>query len=417
MATNLKIWYFSHYAGGPGIGNAMRAFHLGEAWLDLGHETTVFAARFHHLLQTGEPLPQEKMVGRVRYVFLPARRYKGNGIGRILNMADYCLSMLQLPKDIDRPDVIIVTSPHPFGIFSGWRLARKYRAKLVFEVRDIWPLSITEINGSSKWHPFVLMCALAERFAYRKADLASSLLGNAEEHMRRHGLPPGKFVHVPNGVDMKDADAPFPPSTDTGRQAAELLAGWRAEGRTIVIHPGSQGLPNAVDRLLEAAALLQERGQGHRFGVILIGGGSMTESLKAQAAKLALSNVAFFSTVPKAEAVWLTQASDIGYAGAKDHFSVYRYGISFNKIMDFMKAGIPVILPISAQGDPVTASGCGIVTGSDRPEDIAAALEKMLDQTPQALSAMGAKGRAYVDEVFEYRAIAAKYINAIEAIS
>lgn len=412
----MNIWYFSHYAGGPGIGKAMRAYHLGRFWAELGHETTVFVARFHHHLDTDGPLPPEQMVGPVRYRSLPARPYVGNGMARILNMLDYCRAMTGLAREQRKPDVIIVTSPHPFGIFPAWRLARRFRAKLVFEVRDIWPLSITEINGTPRWHPFVLLCAAAERFAYRTCDLASSLLGNAEEHMLRRGLAPGRFVHVPNGV-VKNGAVLAPPQSAVGKRAADQIDTWKGEGRAVIIHPGSQGSPNALDRLLDAVAVLNHRGQGGRFGVILLGEGGMTAALKAQAGALGLDNVAFFPFVPKAEALWLTARCDIGYAGARDHRRLYRYGISFNKIMDFMEAGLPVLLPLSAHGDAVTASGGGVVTGSDDPEDIAAGLEKLFDAGPEGRVAMGAKGRAHVDRFYDYRVIAKNYIEPIQRLA
>lgn len=414
----MNIWYFSHYAGGPGIGKPLRAYHLGRAWRALGHRCTVFVAQYHHLLESEEALPPEKTVDGVRYIALKARRYAGNGVSRLLNMADFCRSMLRLPSrvpgDIEPPDVIIVTSPHPFAIYPAYRLARRYKAKLVFEVRDIWPLSITEINGTSRLHPIVILSGLAERFAYRKADLAASLLGGAESHMRQHGLAAGKFVHVPNGVDTSDPVEPLAPTSEAGVNAARQIEAWKKDGRAIIIHPGSQGIPNALDRLLDAVAIVNARGMAARFGVVLLGGGGMNASLRAHAERQNLDNVAFFPNVSKAEALWLTAHSDIGYAGARNHEKVYRYGISFNKIMDFMEAGLPVILPLSAHGDPVSASGCGIVTGSDTPEAIAAAIATMLNAGPEQRAAMGARGKEAVRRDFDYARIAANYIAAIE---
>jgi glycosyltransferase involved in cell wall biosynthesis len=414
----VNIWYLSPYAGGPGIGKANRAYHLARAWDALGHSATIFPARFHHLLDREGELPPETTVDEVRYAALPARRYTGNGVARLLNMADYCRAVWRLRKDgaarYGRPDAIIVSSPHPFAIFPAAKLARKFGATLVFEVRDLWPLSITEINGTPKWHPFVLLAWVAERFAYRRAETVASLLGAAEPSMRERGLAAGKFVFVPNGIDAVAEPPSSPPSTDAGRVAAETIGGWRSENRLVVIHPGSQGAPNALDRLLDAASVLKTKGLESRFGFLLVGDGTQTDALRQRADSAGLFSIAFIPPVPKQEALWLTARSDIGYAGARNHERVYRHGISFNKIMDFMQAGLPVVLPLAAGGDPVSASACGIVTGDDSPVAIAAAFERLLAMSPPERMAMGERGREYCRREFDYAQIARRYADAIE---
>lgn len=412
----MNIWYFHHYAGGPGIGKFSRPFHLGKAWVSEGHRATIFVARYHHLLDGEQPLSADKVVDGVRYIALKARRYEGNGVRRILNMHDYCSAMLRLPRrdDLAKPDAIIVSSPHPFSIFSARSLARRYAAKLAFEVRDIWPLSVVEINGTPKWHPFVLACVAAERFAYRKSDLVVSLLAGAERHMRERGLSAGKFVYLPNGVEPRSY-SPTEPTSQTGREARKTIENWHAEGRLVLIHPGSQGNPNALDRLLEAVAILNRGGHQERLGILLLGDGVQTASLKSQATTLGLRNVAFFPSVTITESQWLTAQCDIGYAGGRNHPRVYQYGISFNKIMDFMLAELPVVLPLRAGHDPVSAAGCGVVTQSDDPQAIAEGILKLVEEPPEIRATMGQRGKEYVVKEHDYKRIAHRYIAAIES--
>ncbi len=411
----MHVWYLNHYAGGPGIGKFMRAYHLGCAWVEAGHETTVFVAQYHHQLESHAGLAPENIVNGVRYVALPARRYEGNGVGRLLNMADYCFSAFRLAwrRDIDPPDVVIASSPHPFAVVPAWWLARRHRAKLVFEMRDIWPLSVVEINGTSAWHPFVIVCGMVERFAYRVSDLVGSLLAGAHEHIQTIVQTPPNFVYVPNGTNTGKFVGAKPTST-FGAEAFSNIEAWRREGRLIVIHPGAQGVPNALDRLLNAISFLKEQGVSEELGVMLVGEGRETNKLKAFAVERALDNVVFCPTVPYEEAVWLIRHSDVGYAGARDIPSVYRYGISFNKIMDFMQAALPIILPIKASYNPVSDAQCGIVTGSDRARDIADAILSLKALTPAQRAEMGERGRRYAAQVHDYDRIAANYIVAIE---
>lgn len=404
------LWYFHPYGGAPGTGKYLRPYHLAVEWQRQGHEVVCFVSRYHHLLDSDEPLPPEQIIDGVRFVSLPARSYRGNGLARAVNMLQFCAAMFRLPRHLPRPDAVIVSSPHPFAIFPGWWLARvKHKARLAFEVRDIWPLSITEMTATPAWHPITLGAWLAERFAYRTADVLASLLGNAEPYMRGRGLR-GRFVHVPNGIS--EGIEPSPPSTDAGKKAAATIATWHEQGRTVIIHPGTQGQPSALDVLLRAVSTIPP---SIRPAVLLVGGGDTSDTLRTLATELGLGDdVAFFPPVPRSEANWLVHRSDIGYAGKRNFRTVFQHGISFNKINDFMEAGLPVILPVTTRGDPVSASGCGIVTGDDAAE-IAKGLVELVQMSPAARREMGERGRRFAMEHLSYSAIARRYIDAIAA--
>lgn len=310
-------------------------------------------------------------------------------------------------------DVVIASSPHPFTIFPAWALAKRHGAKLVFEVRDIWPLSITEMTNTPGWHPIVLLSWIAERFAMSRADLVASLLGNAEEHMRRVGMK-GAFVHVPNAAPGEALVPASAPKSEHGKVADRKIKEWRAQGRTIIVHPGTQGHPSALDCLLKAIALLRERHPQHKLAVLLVGGGDTGASLQKLSTNLGLDEIiAFIPPVPKSDAVYLTGLCDIGYAGKRNFERVFKYGISFNKIIDFMQTGLPVILPVTTKGDPVSSSGCGIVTGDD-PAAIAEGIRRMLEMHPEERSEMGKRGTAYLKSHLSYGKVAANYITAIE---
>ena len=416
--SELNIWYINHYAGFPGTVQHTRPQALAEHWSRAGHRPTIFFASNHHMRHgphRDEPCRDE---AGIRFVALPAPAYSGNGVGRLLNIGGFVRSVNRLSgsdgADHSTPDAIIVSSPHPFAIYPAARLARRHQAVLVFETRDLWPLSITEITRMSKLHPFVVLCAHAERFACRNADLVASLLGGAEPHFRDRGLPPGRFLHVPNGIE---ADTPVvdPPVTAHGRRAAGQIDAWRSEGRVILIHPGAQGEPNALDRLLGAIAAL-DTATASRLGVLLVGHGSETAKLRAAVDALERGGVLMVEPVPKQEALWLTRNSDIGYAGARDRPGLYRYGISFNKILDFMAAGLPIILPLKAEHDPVSASGCGLKTRSDQPADIADAIVELIEAGPEVRKAMGDRGRAYARQHLTYDIISRHYAAALEEI-
>ena len=389
----MNIWYAHHYGGGPGIGAYDRPLRLAQSWLEQGHSATVFIAAFHHLLERREPLPPEMTVEGVRYVCLPARPYSGNGVARLLNMWDFCKGLNRLSRrpagDLPRPDAIIVSSPHPFAIFAGWRLARRFGARLVFEIRDIWPLSITEITGTSKWHPFVLFCRFTEWFALTRCDLVASVLPRADLYLAERGYAHKRFVWVPNGVAADGGQAPTLTS-DAAIEAARRLDAWRGEGRATIIYTGSIGAPNAVDLLVQALAHGEKHPGPVRFAAVIVGSGDQLGALRAYALEHGLTNIHFTGRLAKGDALGLLPLADIGYAGLRNIGTLFRYGISPNKIIDYFQAGLPVYLPIAPCGDPVSESGGGIAEAAETPQAVWNGLTRLMASPPEPPAGPGA---------------------------
>ena len=162
-------------------------------------------------------------------------------------------------------------------IWVARRIARRARAKLVFEVHDLWPLSPIELSGMSPKHPFARLCSKAESDAYRDADVVVSMLPVVHSYMASRGLDLAKLAIVPNGISPDDwAAKPQPLRGDV----AGTLATARAVGETVVGYAGSMGEPNALDTLLDAAALLRDDPVGRKLRFVLVGDGHLRASCR-----------------------------------------------------------------------------------------------------------------------------------------
>lgn len=412
----LHIWYVSHYAGGPGVGVHNRAYALARAWLQQGHRVTVFVSAFHHLLDKPKPLASEFDVDGVRYVSIPARPYADNGAGRLGNMFDFTRNLFAAGRrhgpTVAAPDAVISSSPHPFSFIPAYRLAHRHGAKAVFEIRDLWPLSITEILGVSRLHPFVRMCAAAESFALSRSDLVASVLPRADSYLAERGYGAKPFVWVPNGIGGWEAEDEL--TSDNARRAAEMLAQWRREECTTIVHAGSLGKPNAIDLLLQAVAVGQSRGEAAQCRVLLLGSGDQAQALGVLSHSLNLTGVHFAGRVSKGEVARLLAGTDIGYGGMRSLDRLYRYGVSLNKFADYARASLPVFLPIAPCGDPVSESGGGIARSSKTPEAAWSALRELLLLSPEQRRALGEKGKSYMLREYDFDRIALRYAQAIE---
>jgi len=276
---------------------------------------------------------------------------------------------------------------------------------LVHEVHDLWPLSPIELSGMSPWHPFALLCGAAERAAYRDADVVVSMLPCVHEHMAGRGLDLSRLAIVPNGISPADWAQPPQPLRDDVRAALDA-----AGGRAIVGYAGSMGPPNALDTLLDAAAMLRSE----PFSFVLVGDGHDRARLARRIADERLDRVALLPPVPKAQVPALLAALDIAYIGWR-RLPIYRFGIAPNKLMDYMMAGCAVLHSVEAGNDPVAEARCGLTVPPESAGAVAAGLRRLAALGRRERHDMGARGRAYVLAHHAYPVLAQRFLDAVEA--
>jgi len=409
----MNILIINHYAGSPKHGMEYRHYYLAREWVRLGHKVTIVAASYSHLRSSG-PEMSGHMTGEeidgVRYLWLKTPRYRGNGLGRVRNMATFGLMLVMLKSKVTgpgKPDLVIASSPHPFIIYGARKIAGAAGAKLMFEVRDLWPLTLTELGGISPRHPFIITMQKAEDIAYRVSDCVVSLLPKAGPYMQEHDLGNNKFVYIPNGIclsEWKRAGRDDGDAVDGG-----ALSELRQANKFIVGYAGAHGLANELYTLIDAAALVQD----HPVAFVLVGQGPEKEKLKQKVSQAGLKNVSFLDSVPRSAVPQLLASMDILYIGLKKE-PLFRFGVSPNKLMDYMMAGKPVIHAIDAGNDMVFESGCGVSVPPEDPRAVANAAIKLINMTADERKVMGLKGQQYVAAHHDYGVLAKRYLEAFE---
>ena len=403
----MRIVLLNHYAGAPALGMEFRPYYLAREWVRMGHAVQIVAADFSHV-RARQPRPGDELIDGIRYRWVPTPRYQGNGLGRAYNIWSFLRTVRadapRLQREF-RPDVVIASSTYPMDIWVARRIARPVGAKLVYEVHDLWPLSPIELSGMSPRHPFIRLVQAAEDAAYRDADAVVSMLPKVHDYMASRGLDLRKLHIVPNGIAPDDWLLPPPPLRD---DVAQVLAQARQAGRMVVGYAGSMGLPNALDSLLDAAALL--RGVALQF--VLVGDGHERARLARRVADEQLQHVTLLPPVPKAQIPSLLGAIDIAYIGWQQ-VPIYRFGIAPNKLMDYMMAGVPVLHSVDAGNDPVAEAGCGLTVSPEAPAAIAAGLRQLAATSVEERRAMGERGRRFVQAKHSYAVLARRFIEAL----
>jgi len=406
----LNILLINHYAGSPDMGMEYRPYYMAREWIKLGHNVTIVAASFSHLRSKQPHITsslQEEDIDGIRYIWLKTPSYSGNGLGRVRNMLCFIWKLYRyLPRITKnlRPKAVIASSTYPLDIFPAYRLAKRFDAKLIFEVHDLWPLSPMELGQMSPHHPFIWVMQRGEDFACKHADRIISILPLANRHLETRGMAFEKFVHVPNGINVKEWQTE---NTELPLEHKVFLK--EHQGSFLVGYAGSHGLANALDYLVDAAAMLKNE----NIKIVLVGQGPEKNNLIKKANNLKIDNVFFLPSIPKQSIpLWLGQM-DCHFIGLKK-CTLFKYGISPNKLIDYMMSGRSIINAIEAGNDPVKEAECGFSVRAENPEVIAAAILKMYNMPAEERYSLGVKGKQYVMEHHTYPALAASFLRAME---
>ena len=291
----MNIWYVHPYAGSPKYGMSFRPYYLAKHFNKLGNKTTIVSSQYHHLCSLPVSQSGLQSIEGVDYFLQKVCRYEGNGFKRLKNMLGFGFGLFT--KDFrdfsvqNKPDIIIASTAHPFHLLAAKFYSVKYKAKLVLEVRDIWPLSLIELIGISKYHPLSILINLFQRFGYKNCDHCVSLLANSEGFFLKQGLKHQSFSYIPNGLELDEKDSPNESDQDLVMKLNEATLGFK----TVIGYTGALGIPNNLMPLIEAAKYLN----GHKIAILLVGDGIQKNALENRVRELDLDNVIFFGKVSK----------------------------------------------------------------------------------------------------------------------
>ena len=332
------------------------------------------------------------------FVRIPVYWYKAaHDKRRVINWFVFswrCMFLTQVIQD--KPNIIIASSPSPVVFFGARYLASKFHAKLVFEVRDIWPLTLIELGGYSVHHPFIIMLRWIEKLAYKRSDLIISNLPYFYKHMVKFGEDINKFSWIPNGIDVSEM------------QTAELLPknilNKIPQNKFIVGYIGTFGAVNALDSLIDAASLLND----DSISFVLVGHGKERSKLLERVKNMNVKNVTIMESINKKQVQSMLHNFDVCYLGMAK-CPLFHYGVAPNKLPEYLFSKKPIIYSIES-GDylPVDDACAGISIPAEDSNSIVDAIIRLRNMSDLKLKELGDNGRAYAIKNHDYKNLSIK---------
>jgi len=398
---NKTLWIINEYAGSPYHGMGTRHYYLSKELLKLGWDVYIITASYSHLLykypEVSKSFFLDKIDG-VNYIWIKVNRYKSaHSIGRVLKWLafSYQLNFLDIDKlKIQKPNFIIASCPELFHIMPAYRLSKKYDAKFIFEVRDIWPQSLIELNEISERNFLINIMKKVERFAINKSDMIISLLPLYNRYLKEKGFNKD-FFYLPNGFDFNSLNIePLP------KEIEEKIP----KGKFIVAYTGTIGKANALEYLIDSAYKLKDYND---IVFLIVGKGMEENNLKNKAKALGLNNVIFLPPVKKTQVQSVLKLIDVCYIGW-ERKNIYNYGISANKIFDYMYSAKPILHSYSGEGDLIKEASCGISVDAENPDTIANGILKLYNLSQEERKKLGENGKKFLMKYHNYEILAKK---------
>lgn len=408
----MNILLISHYAGSSTLGMLFRPYYLGKEWIKQGHRLCVVSASYSHLRNNQPNVPKDftvEIIEEIKYIWLKTPRYSSNGIKRFLSMIVFVLKLYKYKHRIIqeiKPNAVIASSTYPFDIYPAFSIAKKSKAKLCYEVRDLWPLTPMIIGGFSKWNPFIMLMQAGENFACKKSDVIVSVLDNAKTYLMEHGMAAEKFHYIPNGFVMSEY-------LDRGNLPENLdkfISLLKQQNKILVGYAGGFKPSNAVHVLIEAANKLKTNKD---IAFILVGKGIEYDRLNKIIKDNNMENVFIFEPINKNSVLSFLRKMDILYTGGVNS-ELHKHGISPIKLVDYMLSAKPFVLSANlAENNWVTRFSIGRIVPAEDSYSVANAIENLIKCTEQERIEMGKKGFDYAYNNLNYEILSKNFIQAL----
>jgi glycosyltransferase involved in cell wall biosynthesis len=402
---NKNIWYISKYFA-PSTKESFggRGWFLVKEFKKLGNNVTVISSDSNNLVELPvftTPVTILEQEG-IKLVWLKTTKYTvAKSIKRILSWFHFEMNLFRLDKRLfDNPDVIVVSSLSLLTVLNGIYLKRKYGCRVVFEVRDIWPLTITEEGGFSKSNIFVRFLGYIEKLGYLKLDAIVGTMPNLEEHVI-NVLGEKKIVNcIPMGISQEQLNS-------FAEVSVTYVHKYLSSNKFKIVHAGTIGITNALDTFFEAATKM-----GNAKGVefIIVGDGPLKQHYIEKYGHL--KNVIFAPRVYKTEVLSVLKQCDLVYFSVHKS-EVWKYGQSLNKVIDYMLSGKPILASYTGYPSMVNEANCGTFVPAGDVDKLVSEINRYSNIPLIQRNEIGSRGIQWLLSHRDYKVLAKEYMSIL----
>ncbi|MFY0672404.1 MAG: glycosyltransferase family 4 protein [Bacteroidia bacterium] len=349
-----------------------------------GHNVTVFSFTGSHylLLKKSVEIIDEEVHEGVKFKWFRSIQFKNQSFPiRIFNWYRFNQRLKSFYNNYTgaSPDSIVYSIPalHQVRLLP---LSKKLfpSARHIFEIQDIWPLSVQQLGGYSQHNLIIRRMKQAEKIAFNNADEVIA-------------VQPGIHQYVKDEFsEFTINNVHFIPHAFTPEKIQES-----EKNEYDIGYAGTISRANDLETLINALWCLKKENQ-FEPKVLIIGTGVLLNGIKKLAS--GLENVFFKSWMPRDFTLLELQKCRVCYDGLQD-LEMYKYGFSRLKWIDYMMLSKPILASYSGQEIDVPIEKIGWRVPAQRPVDLASIIRRILsDENKAQLSDKGQQGFRFLTQ-------------------
>jgi colanic acid biosynthesis glycosyl transferase WcaI len=402
----MRILIYSYNYHPEPIGIAPLMTELAEGLVKRGHQVRVVTAMPNY--------PERQIYQEYRGKFYVTEEKNGvhiqrsfvwirpqpNLLDRILLDGSFVVTSFVPAIMVEKPDVIILTSPSLPVCVPAALLGWLKRCPVILNLQDIIPEAAIHV-GLLKNKLLIKLFTALEKFAYSSATKISVIADGFVENLLSKGVEASKIVQIPNWVDV-DFISPLPKEDNPFRATHNL------DGKFVVLYSGNIALTQGLETVVKAAAKLREITD---IAFVIVGEAKGLQRLQQQCLDLGADNVLLLPFQPREALPQMLAAADVGLVVQKKNV------ISFNmpsKIQVLLASGRAIVGSVPDNGTAARAiqySGGGMIVPPEDEQALAAAILDLY-QNPEQVKTLGENSRKYAVEQYAFE----QALNQYEAL-
>lgn len=349
-------------------------------------------------------LIQRECIDGVQITRLPLYpNHDQSAIKRVLNYASFAASALVYGLFVaKRADVMYAYHP-PLTVGISASLIRCARGiPLVYDIQDMWPDTLRATGMLNNPRALAFVGHVCD-WVYKRVDQLVVLSPGFKRLLLQRSVPESKIDVIYNWADESALMSPM----------GGVPAAFPGADRFKVVFAGNMGKAQALDAVLDAAAILQVRGSQASF--VMLGGGVEVSRLKTRALEMKLGNVVFLPPVPMSEVGTVLEAADVLLVHLRKD-PLFEITIP-SKTQAYMAVGKPLLMAVNGDAaDLVRQAKCGLTAESENPQALSDAVDALAAMPADELKTMGVNASRFYQDALGLQVGAAKFAAVFERL-
>jgi lipopolysaccharide/colanic/teichoic acid biosynthesis glycosyltransferase len=320
--------------------------------------------------------------------------HDSSGTRRLLNYGSFAASAALASLVARRPDVAYVYHPPGTIALPAMALRLLRGVPFVYDVHDLWPDTLSSTGMVSSGGALGLV-GTGMKWVYGLASEVVVISEGFRQRLRDRGVPDEKITVIPTWTYEDDI--------------ADAVSTARDGGHFTVVFAGTMGKAQALDTVLDAAALLQDE----PVRLVLVGGGIEVDRLRSRVESERLRNVTFLPRRPPSEIGEVLASADALLVHLRKD-PLFEITVP-SKTQAYMVAGKPILMGVAGDATQmVEDADAGVCFEPEDPSALAAAVRRLAALPSEELAAMGARGKDYYTTNLSLSVGAGRLVEVLE---